>query len=200
MEQRQAAANKTRARILRAARQLLLAKDFSAFTMEAVADRADVSRLTVYYQFGSKSGLLEALYDHLARRGNMERLAQVFGRGRDPLETLRGFIRVFAEFWASNRDVIRRLHALAAIDSEIGKGLRARNERRRKGASVVVDRLRRTHSTPGSADWTMAIDAVHMLTSFETFDDLQREGRSLEDLTEIIEKLAWTVLGIVTHP
>ena len=49
--------------------------------MEAVARVADVSRLTVYYQFDSKAGLLEALYNYIARRGEMERLAEVFRKG-----------------------------------------------------------------------------------------------------------------------
>ena len=40
--------------------------------------RADVSRLTIYYQFKSRPGLLEALYDQLASRGNMQRIAEVF--------------------------------------------------------------------------------------------------------------------------
>ena len=73
MGQRQAAADKTRRRILASARKLLLAKNFSEFTMEAVARAADVSRLTVYYQFDSKAGVLEALYNYIARRGEMER-------------------------------------------------------------------------------------------------------------------------------
>ena len=68
MGQRQAVAEKTRDRILAAARKLLLAKDFSEFTMEAVGRAADVSRLTVYYQFNSKAGLLEALYNYGAAR------------------------------------------------------------------------------------------------------------------------------------
>src|SRR5262249_35010278 len=62
--QRQAAAEQTRARILAAARELLVASaGFSGFSVEAVARQAGVARMTVYYQFGSKPGLLEALYD-----------------------------------------------------------------------------------------------------------------------------------------
>jgi len=128
MGQRQAATDKTKERILNAARKLLLGEDFSTFTMEAVARAADVSRLTVYYQFDSKAGLLEALYNHIARRGEMARLADVFRHGADPLKMLQDFILVFARFWASDRDVIRRLHALGAIDAEIVQSLRARNE------------------------------------------------------------------------
>src|SRR3979490_3238049 len=127
METRDAAAAQTRERILSAARDLLVSEAFSEFTMNAVARKADVSRLTVYYQFESKVGLLEALYNYIARRGEMERLADVFRRGSDPLTTLHDFILAFARFWASDRDVIRRLHGLAAIDPEIEQLLRARH-------------------------------------------------------------------------
>ena len=65
--QRQVAADETRARVLAAARDQL-AKETS-FSIDAVARRADVARMTVYYQFGSKRGLLEALFDLLAARG-----------------------------------------------------------------------------------------------------------------------------------
>ncbi len=105
MGQRQAAANQTRERILAVARKLLLAKDFSEFTMEAVAGAAEVSRLTVYYQFDSKSRLLEALYNYIAQRGEMERLADVFREGGDPPKMLHDFILVFALFWNSDRDL-----------------------------------------------------------------------------------------------
>src|SRR5258708_9037033 len=100
MAQRQAATDKTKERILNAARQLLLGENFSAFTMEAVARAADVSRLTVYYQFDSKAGLLEALYNYIARRGDMSRLADGFRQGGDPLKLLQDFILGFQRFWA----------------------------------------------------------------------------------------------------
>src|SRR5215467_1841339 len=78
MGRRLASRNETRARILEAVRQSLSDESSTELTMEAVAGRADVSRLTIYYHFGSRAGLLEALYDYLATRGNMERMAEVF--------------------------------------------------------------------------------------------------------------------------
>jgi AcrR family transcriptional regulator len=195
MAQRQAAGDKTRERILVSARQLLLAEDFARFTMEAVSRKADVSRLTVYYQFESKAGLLEALYNHIAKSGDMERLAGVFGKGGDPLRTLREFIEVFARFWASDRDVIRRLHALAAIDSDIGKGIRDRNERRRNGLRVIVERYCRVYPPLTSRQEPVAIDTVHMLTSFETFDALARNERSVAEVVEIIQTQAYKAIG-----
>jgi AcrR family transcriptional regulator len=192
---RQAATDKTRERILAAARKLLLAENFSAFTMEAVARAADVSRLTIYYQFDSKTGLLEALYGHIAKQGGMESLAEVFRKGGDPIQTLRDFIEVFVRFWESNRDVIRRLHALGAIDSEIGQGLRARNERRRNGLRVIVERYCRVYPPLTSLQEPVAIDTLHMLTSFETFDALSGIGRSFAEVIEIIRKMAYRAIG-----
>src|SRR5437660_2774306 len=73
--QRQAASEQTRSRVLQAARKLLMeSTSFSGFSIEAVARRADVARMTIYHQFGSKWGLLEALCDSLAVTGEMEQL------------------------------------------------------------------------------------------------------------------------------
>src|SRR5207247_10536947 len=111
--QRQATTEQTRARILSAARELLMASNsFSGFSIEAVARQADVARMTVYHQFGPKIGLLDALSDFLAAHGGMEQLANAF-RQPDPLDALDIFITVFSRFWNSDRLVTRRLRALS---------------------------------------------------------------------------------------
>ena len=194
--QRQAAIDDTRERIITAARGLLLSENFSSFTMEAVARAADVSRLTVYYQFDSKAGLLEALYDHLARNGALTEIPDVFREGNEPLQKLARLIEVFARFWASDRDVIRRLHALGALDAEIGKGLRARNERRRNALRVLVDLYCRAYLHQFiPAEEQNAIDTLHMLTSFETYDALRTGERSLDDVVQILRKHALHAIG-----
>ena len=195
MAQRQAAGQKTRERILESARQLLFSENFSEFTMEAVARAADVSRLTVYYQFDSKAKLLEALYDYIARRGRMDRLAEIFRDRADALVFLHEFVRVFARFWASDRDVIRRLHGLGAIDAEIGKGLRARNERRRKGLDAVLTRYQQMYIPRGRFERPIALDTLHMITSFETFDALAMPGRSFDEVVEMLIRMANHAVG-----
>ena len=197
MTQRQAAGERTRERILEAARQLLLAGSFSEFTMEAVARAAGVSRLTVYYQFDSKAKLLETLYDYIARRGRMDRLAEVFRYGNDGLIFLHDFVRTFARFWASDRDVIRRLHGLGAIDAEIGEGLKARNERRRKGLDVVLKRYEQMYTPRPPADRPVTLDTLHMITSFETFDVLAVPGRGFDEVVEILIKMANHAIGFM---
>src|SRR5215472_13352217 len=107
--------SESRRRILDAARELLrTATAYPGFTADAVARRADVARATVYYQFGSKTGLLEAVCDDLAEAGGMADLSRVFtNSAAEP--AIHGFITAFAGFWAADRIVMRRLRALAAL-------------------------------------------------------------------------------------
>src|SRR5438045_9304765 len=114
--QRQAAAEQTRSRIVAAARELLAASGgLSGFTIDAVARQAGVARMTVYYQFGSKAGLIEALFDELAGKGGLDRLPLAF-RQPDPRQALEDFISAFCKFWASDKVVLGRSQGLAVSD------------------------------------------------------------------------------------
>jgi AcrR family transcriptional regulator len=140
--QRQDSVDRTRRGILAAARGLLADPDpggGAAFTVDAVARRADVARATVYYRFGSKAGLLEALFDDLAAGGRLADLATAF-TAADPDEALRRFVACFAGFWAGERTVLRRVRALAALDPEVAPVIAARDERRRDGVRVLLAR------------------------------------------------------------
>src|SRR5690348_12556462 len=127
--QRLLATEQTRARVLDAARELLLAEDASSFSVDAVARQAGVARMTVYYQFGSRGGLLEALFDHLAGPTLMADLPQAF-HAETPRAMLSAVLRAFVRFWASDTVPIRRLRAMAALDAELGEVLAARDLRR----------------------------------------------------------------------
>src|SRR5438093_11004434 len=112
--QRQASVEQTRAGIIAAARDLLAAPhDFSGFTIDAVAAHAGVARMTVFNQFGSKRGLLEALFDDLAARGLGNHLRGAFTQA-DPHEALDALVGDFRDFWTSDRIVIRRIRGLAS--------------------------------------------------------------------------------------
>src|SRR5271165_852074 len=89
--QRRGPIDRGRQQVLEAARRLLAGTaSYTAFTVDAVAKQADVARATVYYQFGSKAGLLEAVCDSLAEAGQMSELATAFTEP-DPREALRLF-------------------------------------------------------------------------------------------------------------
>src|SRR5438445_6425238 len=185
--QRQVLADETRSKILDAARTQLETQ--SSFSIDAVARRADVARMTVYYQFGSKRGLLEALFDSLAARGGLRGLPSTF-RQTDPRVALDGLIDVFGRFWSSDRLVLRRLRAMAALDPELDQVLRDRNEGRRNGLRVIVSRLpaARTHLAE-------TVDLLFALTSFENFDVLAGPGRAPAAVAPLIKRAAAAIVA-----
>lgn len=198
--QRQAATDQTRARIIGAARELLTASSgFRSFSLDAVARQAGVARVTVYYQFHSKGGLLEAIFDDLAYRGQMERLAAAFARP-EPLETLAEFISTFGRFWGSDRLVIRRLRHVAVLDRDLEEGLRARDERRRVGLRVILQRILERHRRPEQEKLDEAVDILFTLTSFETFDTLAGATRTPEDVVPVLWRIAGATLGLDVRP
>ena len=185
--QRQVASDETRARVLAAARDQL-AKETS-FSIDAVARRADVARMTVYYQFGSKRGLLEALFDLLAARGGLHQLPDAF-RQSDTNVALDRLIEIFARFWSSDRVVMRRLRAMAALDPELDQVLRERAEGLRNGLRVIVSRLPK-----GRAPITDTVDLLFALTSFENFDLLAGPDRTPEAVAPLVKRAAAAIVA-----
>jgi AcrR family transcriptional regulator len=195
-ERRKEAAQQTRARIITAARELLSAGGgLSGFTVDAVASQAGVARMTVYYQFGSKGGLLEALFDDLAARGLVERLRPALCLPV-PLDALDGLVAAFAGFWASDRLVLRRVRALAALDPDFEQAVRARDERRREHLRTILGRLRKGEGRAREGPLDKAVDVLHTLTSFEFFDGLAGTTSGPEEVVALVRRLARAALGL----
>lgn len=205
--QRQASVDATRRKVLDAARSLLAdPAGQPAFSVDAVAKKADVARATVYYQFDSKAGLLEALFNSLAANGQLSDLAGAF-TNPDPVEGLRRFVACFGRFWGSDRMVLRRIRAIAALDPEVGPLIAARDERRRQGLQVLARRLaggvgsdgaggdREARGADGGAREAAGaiVDIIHTLTSFETFDALAGADQEPEDVIPIVTDLVLRV-------
>src|ERR1700737_510031 len=138
---RAAAADETRARLVAAACPLLgSGKNSPAFSLDSVARQAGVTRLTVYNQFQSKRGLLEAVFDDLAQRGGLSELPLVFAEA-DPDKAIRRFVTVFCRFWAAHAAMLPKFSAVTKLDDEVAASLLARSERRRHALTVLVGRL-----------------------------------------------------------
>jgi len=69
---RRAQAEATRGDILEAARRRFERDGYAATSMEAIAADAGVALKTIYVAFGTKSGVLRALWNHLLRGGRDE--------------------------------------------------------------------------------------------------------------------------------
>jgi len=183
-ETRDAAADVTRQRIIDASRRLLTGgKDLPAFSLDAVARAAGVTRLTVYNQFESKRGLLEAVFDDIAERGGLFELRSVLA-DPDARSSLRGVVAVFCRFWASHDRALAKLAGMTKLDRDIAASLKQRTERRRGVLTVLVGRL------PGVRRPADLVDVLFALTSFETFEALSVRQRS----AAAVEALVWQLV------
>ena len=174
---RAAEIERTRARILAAARRLV-AELGPETGVGKVAELAGVSRITVYNRFGSKAGLLEALSADL---GPNSRGVPADTAG-DPGVELRRRIERACAAWAADPVLYRRLpgrHAEAQqseADHELAERLAA-HDLLRPGCSIRE-----------------AADVIGILTSFPAFDRLHGRGRrSPSAVAEILLRMASSV-------
>jgi AcrR family transcriptional regulator len=187
---RQEASDETRDKVLAAARELLSAPDgYARFTIDGVARHAGVARMTVYYRFQSKAGLLEALCDTLALQGGILQLAEAFRMG-DAAAGLARFLEVLGGFYGTDRALMRRMHGLSALDPEFAQVLGERNGRRREGLRTLLGRLRPERPK----EWIEAkAEVLFALTAFGVYDSLAG-GQPPQSVVPLLLKLAQAAL------
>src|SRR6266851_6968476 len=86
---RQRQAEDTRRRIVEATRQLLQSEGYAGMTIEAIAQRAEVSAPSVYAIFKSKTGILTDLLDQSTFGAGYEELVRQALSAGDPEVRLR---------------------------------------------------------------------------------------------------------------
>ena len=182
-EVREAGAEETRERVIQAARKLLSAgEDGSSFSLEGVARAAGVTRLTVYNQFESKRGVLEAVFDSLAREGGLFELPTVF-KERDLGAALRRVVSLFCRFWSSHGRAVPRVMAFARLDNEIAESMRQRSERRRQLLRALVGRF------SAGQPRVELVDLLFALTTFDFYESLQVGNRGDAEVERMIQEL-----------
>lgn len=186
---RDAAASQTKERIVAAAAAILgSAKGVEDFSLEGVAKAAGVTRLTVYNQFGSRRAVLEAVFDAVAVRGGLHRLAEAM-TGPDPHAALARIITIFCEFWSFDPGALGLLHAVGSSNPEFAESVGARNERRRRLLSSLVRRIAQDAPLRPKAQRDL-VDVLFALTSFAFFAQLTAGGRTAEAACRMIQDLA----------
>ena len=178
---RQVEAGRTRSRILAAARDLVSELGPEA-SVELVARRAGVSRITIYNQFGSKSGLLEVLSTQ-ARPVSGDVPPGIPGAGSS--DELRLHIEQACAAWAKDPRLYRQLAVRTS-------GERSDQDHALAERLAAQDRLR-----PGCSI-KEAEDVIGILTSFPVFDRLHKEGR--RPPSAVAEILIRMTSGFISAP
>jgi AcrR family transcriptional regulator len=176
---RQEASGRTRELVLEAARVQLESGSVRGLTMESLAKASGVTRQTIHNLFGTKTAVLEALFDRIASDAGMMRMREVM-TANDPERMLAAFVEVFTGFWAKDRLLLKRIHGIAAIDPEFGRAVEARNQRRKMAATRVLERLYAAVPGVDEKEKARKIASLLALTSFEFFDALVDSSGSME--------------------
>lgn len=180
---RVAAAAAKRQRVITAAMGVLREEaGIAAFSLEAIAARAGVTRLTVYNQFGSRRGVLEAVLDDLAARSALAHLADA-ADDPDPRRSLDRIVAIMCAFW--NFDpAIGRLQDATALDRDFAIAVHDRTERRRGLIRSILQRLSPGQPAQRQRD---TVDLIFALTAYATFSALS-EGRASADVCGLLQR------------
>jgi polyketide synthase 12 len=104
---------RNRAHLLATARQMLAEQGADKLTMDALAERADLGKGTVFRRFGTRAGIFQALMDDDERafQGQVLSGPPPLGPGAPPLDRLIAYGRARIGFLLEHREVAR-----AALD------------------------------------------------------------------------------------
>jgi len=183
----------TRERIMAAVRELLAEGTFHQTPVEQVADRAGVSRATLYQHFRSRVDLVDAICDTFAANPALRELREAVEI--DDLDAaLAQTVALATRFWGSEDAVLGELYGVAAIDP----AARALVERQRADRRGEMERLARRLRAGGrlrsGIGERRALQLLMVLTSYETFRELRLAGMAERDVAKTLQASARTLL------
>ena len=164
----------TRRRIVAAVRELLAEGTFHTSPVEEVAERAGVSRATLYQHFRSRLGLVDAMCETFDENPALVRLRQIVEQpGPAALdETIAETVR----FWSSEDPILQQLYGVAAVDPAAQALVARQRADRRRECDRLVRNLERAHVLRGGRE--RALTLMLVLSSYETFRELKEAGLS----------------------
>ena len=185
--QRAETMERNRRRILEAAYDLIAEAGFHPVSVDSVAERAGVTRVTVYRHFGSKRGLLEAVSAHRMNQAQLARLDRARAHP-NVVQALRGFLRESSRLMSEIGDTLRTSLEVARHEPEVAHILDLGYYGRRKDSlEELATRLRDENAL--ALGWTprRVVDALMILTSLDAFETLtQRQGYSVRRVADFL--------------
>jgi AcrR family transcriptional regulator len=181
-------------RVLEAAESLIQEDAFHSATMDELAAAAGVSRATVFNRFGSKLGVLQALFTRCVESPEMEAIRDALEL-EDPVVALDAAIEAACELWEAHGSIMEQLQAIAILEPEASAMVERQKDEQRADLQDLTRRLVRAgRLRPGLGEARVSA-TLHMLTSLEAFLWLRREyGLSLRQTRDTIVELAHQLL------
>lgn len=183
----------TRERIVQAVRELLAEGEFHESTVEEVADRAGISRATLYQHFDSRLALVDAICDTFAVNPSLLAIREAVALD-DHRRALDAIIDNAVGFWASEETVLSQLYGVVAIDPSARELVDRQRTDRRGEMQTFARRLRRAGELPPRLSERQALARLMTLTSFETFQELGELGLSVRDRAKALREMGRTLI------
>jgi len=185
-----------RQRILDAAHDLIAEAGFHPVSLDAVADRAGVTRVTVYRHFGSKRGLFEAVTWQVLTQAQLERLDRARAKP-NVIHALRDFLSENCRLMTEIGDTLTTSLELARDDPDVEHLLELTYfGRRRESLEELVQRLHDENALAAGWKRQRVVDTLMVLTSLEAFETLvRRQGRSRGQAATILFEMAAVFLA-----
>lgn len=167
-------ADKTRRRIVDAARRLFGRDGYGATTIADIAKEAGVAVQTVYAVFGSKQGILKGLVERAAFGLEYDKLIAAWEEQGAPADRLRFAAKIACEIYAAERTELEFLRKAGVVAPETSAIAPARDAGRFAAQRAMIGYLKsvralRSGLTPAAAHdilWTLTgRDVFHRLTA-----------------------------------
>jgi AcrR family transcriptional regulator len=163
------ASARTRDKVIDTVRALLSEGAFHESTVEKVAERAGVSRATLYTHFGSRTGLVDSICERLNATPALQEIRKTTDAAR--------LIELSVEFWAGDERIFEQLYGAAAVDPAAGDFV----ERQRRDRTKEIRRIATSKEQQAQ---------LLLLTSFETYRELRRGvGLPQAEVTATLQRL-----------
>ena len=174
---RTARSRETRAKIMGATRDLLDSGEFHEASVEQVADRAGVSRATVYQHFPSRLDLIDAVCEGFADNTSLA-AAKAAVELPDLDEALAETIANSVGFWCSEDGLLTQLYGAASVDPAARDFVERQLSDRRSTMRTLARRLDESGRLRHGLDRAAALAEIMLLTSYGTYRELRQEGFS----------------------
>jgi AcrR family transcriptional regulator len=172
---RERQAGDTRRRIVEAARGLLQREGYAGMTIDAIAQRAEVSPQTVYALFKSKTGILTELLDLSTFGADYDDAVRAALSATDPETRLRGAARIARQIHDAQSATFDLLRGAGVVAPELAKLEHQRECLRYERQEKMILILSEARSLKPGLDIATARDIFWMFTGRDVYRMLVRE-------------------------
>jgi AcrR family transcriptional regulator len=172
---RQRQAGDSRRRIVEATRQLLQSEGYAGMTIEAIAQRAEVSPQSVYAIFKSKTGILTELLDQSTLGAGYEQLVRQALSASDPETRLRFAANIARQIHDAQSTTFDLLRGAGVVAPELAKLEQQRECLRYERQETMIISLREAGRLQPALDHGTARDVFWMFTGRDVYRMLVRE-------------------------